>query len=541
MAKFYVIDKNTGIKVVKEDSSFYLEGSKVVTLETERNNIFSMSQDGNQLVIKLKSGEIISIKDFFQLHDGQPNSLVINDITPEGGGYWLVENPSTGDEWSQLSDLSSTMNKPDSAGAIDPWMYLLGAGLSLGAIGGVVAANSGSGASAESNQITTPKILTNNKAGITGTGTAGSEVVLVKSDGTTEVAVVGRDGKWSFTYGGNPLDNGEQATIYARDPKNHDKKTEELTTVADTEVNSPIIDVNNDTGLIGQSEAHAVITLTKADQSTLTTVADGNGNWSFIPNSLENGEKGSLIATDMAGNVSTPSLSTANIISTQTEHLTEGIAEFSSMDVSAQNLHLNQIDLTNSRSVNQPEHLNTDKALTSVASDFNDNIMSQHIEKRVDDSNQQHDLVNLEIQSSQISMPDELSRLQLVTQYHIVQEHSDMISNQMHDLLSISQALYPQIATVLSAENSDSNANTLNLSELLTINNHHLFYVDEMSYEMQDIDLEEPIIQVDVDGENGTITNHDSQDIDYGITNVVVIKEAGSDLLEMLLISQHNF
>lgn len=46
--------------------------------------------------------------------------------------------------------------------------------------------------------------------------------------------------------------------------------------------------------------------LTKPDSTTVTTTVDGDGNWSFVPNPLDNGETGSVTATDPSGNTSDP-------------------------------------------------------------------------------------------------------------------------------------------------------------------------------------------------------------------------------------------
>ncbi|VVQ29200.1 hypothetical protein PS943_01192 [Pseudomonas fluorescens] len=172
-----------------------------------------------------------------------------------------------------------------------------------------------------------PTVDGNNDAGLSGTGEPGSTVTVELPDGSTVTTIIDQDGKWSFVP--NPLQPGEEGTITVTDPAGNisegtssgtgDRAPQEDPGADQTPPSAPTVDQNNSAGLNGTGEAGSTVTVELPDGSTVTTIIDQDGNWSFAPNPLQPGEAGSITVTDPAGNVSeatqtAPSDQTAPII-----------------------------------------------------------------------------------------------------------------------------------------------------------------------------------------------------------------------------------
>ena len=304
MMKSIILDRKTGHAQDIADNLYSIGNSKIVILNTARNDILSTSQKGDQLIVKLKSGQSVVINDFFHSNNND-NRLVIDDQSTDTTGYWWLEHPAHDLNWVQLDDLEPLMLTSDSEGH-SPLVYLAGAGLL--AAGGVALGSGGGGGGGHhrnDSTLTPPLISTNNSSGITGTGIPGMEIVLTKPDDTTERTTVGTDGKWAFNQQGNPLNHGETGKFVTRDPNNINKVSQEVTSTADTQApNAPTVNKNNATELSGTAEPNSKITLTKPDGTKVTTDTDTNGNWKFAPNPLEHNTQGPVTATDAAGNTS---------------------------------------------------------------------------------------------------------------------------------------------------------------------------------------------------------------------------------------------
>ncbi|MCU1717445.1 Ig-like domain-containing protein, partial [Pseudomonas sp. 5P_3.1_Bac2] len=60
-----------------------------------------------------------------------------------------------------------------------------------------------------------PQVASNNLAGLTGTGEAGSTITLTKPDGSTVTTQVDDSGHWAFKP--NPLGHGDEGQVTASD------------------------------------------------------------------------------------------------------------------------------------------------------------------------------------------------------------------------------------------------------------------------------------------------------------------------------------
>ncbi|WP_035374653.1 Ig-like domain-containing protein, partial [Acinetobacter gerneri] len=152
-----------------------------------------------------------------------------------------------------------------------------------------------------------PSVESNNASGLSGTSEANALITLDLGHGNTLTTTADSQGKWSFAP--NPIADGETATLTATDAAGNigaETTTDKADTVAPL---APSVDLNNVAGLVGTSEANAVITLDLGNGHTLTTTANSQGKWSFAPNPIADGETATLTATDVAGNIG-PSITT---------------------------------------------------------------------------------------------------------------------------------------------------------------------------------------------------------------------------------------
>ncbi|WP_454845626.1 Ig-like domain-containing protein [Pseudomonas farris] len=162
-----------------------------------------------------------------------------------------------------------------------------------------------------------PTVDGNNDAGLSGTGEPGSTVTVELPDGSTVTTIIDQDGNWSFVP--NPLQPGEEGIITITDPAGNTSEGTNTGTSDQTPPPAPTVDGNNDAGLSGTGEPGSTVTVELPDGSTVTTIIDQDGNWSFVPNPLQPGEEGTVTVTDPAGNISeatqtAPSDQTAPII-----------------------------------------------------------------------------------------------------------------------------------------------------------------------------------------------------------------------------------
>ncbi|WP_241189367.1 Ig-like domain-containing protein [Pseudomonas chlororaphis] len=173
-----------------------------------------------------------------------------------------------------------------------------------------------------------PTVDQNNASGISGTGEPGSTVVVELPDGSTVTTIVDENGNWSFEP--NPLQPGEAGSITVIDPAGNASEAVNTGSSDQTPPVAPTVDQNNGTGLSGTGEAGGIVTVELADGSTVTTVINEDGHWSFEPNPLQPGEAGSITVTDIAGNISeatqtAPSDQTAPVIEESSLDLVDNV------------------------------------------------------------------------------------------------------------------------------------------------------------------------------------------------------------------------
>jgi hypothetical protein len=301
MAVIKLIDKHTGQALSAVGNEITLQRAEVVVITAGPADIGSINRLGNALVVKLKSGEVITVNDFFVVTDGVKSDLVLSDGSAQGDLWWAeYEEPWEGASLVKIDNVEPLM-VPDESWGLMPWLLLGGAGA-----GGVAAAaSSGGGGGSHSAAPDTvapdaPSIKFNNKHGLTGLTEAHAKVTLHRPDGSSLVTQADDKGLWHFNP--NPMQEAEEGYVTASDAAGNQSGRTPTGPADVTAPDAPLISLNNASGLSGSSEAGATITLTRADGSTSTTQADDQGQWAFKPNPLNQGENAKVDATDSAGN-----------------------------------------------------------------------------------------------------------------------------------------------------------------------------------------------------------------------------------------------
>ncbi|MCU1715767.1 Ig-like domain-containing protein, partial [Pseudomonas sp. 5P_3.1_Bac2] len=302
MAVIKLIDKHTGQSQSAVGNEITLQRSEVVMISAGPADIGSINRVGNALVVKLKSGEVITVNDFFVVNDGVKSDLVLDGGSAHDGLWWAeYEEPWEGASLVKIDNVEPLM-VPDESWGLMPWLLVGGA-----AAGGVAVAASSGGGGGGSHGVApdtvapdAPTIKFNNKHGLTGMAEANAQVTLHRADGSSVVTQADDKGLWHFNP--NPMQEAEEGFVSASDAAGNQSGRTPTGPADVTAPDAPVIALNNANGLSGSSEAGATITLTHADGSTVTTQADGKGQWAFQPNPLQQGENAKLDATDVAGN-----------------------------------------------------------------------------------------------------------------------------------------------------------------------------------------------------------------------------------------------
>ncbi|WP_184597363.1 BapA/Bap/LapF family prefix-like domain-containing protein, partial [Pseudomonas nitroreducens] len=300
MSAIQLIAKSTGqVTDVSGNNLLSLMRSCVVKITASPEDVKSISRSGDALVVRLKNGEVITINNFFHSVDGVRNDLVMEDQSNHQ--LWLASysDPWTGTELVELGSIDELIAAQ--SGADNAVLGLLVPGIGAIGIGSYLASRGGSGGSKHKGGAVpgAPEVLFNNLQGLTGTSEPGSQITLHRPDGSTVTTTTDDNGHWSFLP--NPLDNGQAGEVTVSGGNGPSPRTP--TGPADLVApKAPSVTENNADGLAGTGEPGDTITLHKPDGSTVTTTVDESGNWSFPENPLGNGEQGTLVETDPAGN-----------------------------------------------------------------------------------------------------------------------------------------------------------------------------------------------------------------------------------------------
>ena len=353
MSQISVISKLTGVETTTEGTQVTLSHSSIVELHVERANVSDFARSGNDLVITLHSGEVITIKNFYVTDAQGVSQLVLEE---SDGALWWIEDPTGAATYESIASTDVLLAASGSdAGSAAVWPWVLGG---LAVAGGIaIAAGTGGGGGGDDDDNTTnpvppgepsspdttapaaPGNLQFSADGSTVTGTAepGSTITLKDADGNlVGTGKTGSDGKFSIELG-TPLTNGEKLTATATDPAGNTSQAGQVTAPDLTTPDAPdILIVDDNVGaeqgpldngqrtddprptFSGIAEAGTTITIYDNGTQIGTSKADANGNWSFTPaKDLANGNHTiTTTATDAAGNTSPASGAVTFVVDT---------------------------------------------------------------------------------------------------------------------------------------------------------------------------------------------------------------------------------
>jgi VCBS repeat-containing protein len=323
-----VFNKATGESSSVPLESIDLNNPSVVRLQMNRADVAGLERQGDDLIIRLQSGETIRIVDFYVAGpDGVASDLVLQE--PDGS-MWLAR-PGSGTQFYELTDWGELV--PGAALATDAGGA--GAGILLPALGllgagGLVAAVAGGGGGSDDGidppappppDVTPPAAPTadvDDATGttVTGTGEAGATVTVYAPDGTTVLGTgtVQPDGTYSVTIPAQT--NGEELTVTLTDAAGNVSPPTSATAPDLTAPDAPTAEVDDATGatVTGTGEAGATVTVYGPDGTTVlgtgTVQPDGTYSVTITP-AQTNGEEVTVTQTDPSGNESAPISATA--------------------------------------------------------------------------------------------------------------------------------------------------------------------------------------------------------------------------------------
>ncbi|HGT9291414.1 BapA/Bap/LapF family large adhesin [Enterobacter kobei] len=345
MSQISVISKLTGVETTTEGTQVTLSRSSIVELHVERADVSHFARSGNDLVVTLHSGEVITLKNFYVTDAQGVSQLVLQD---SDGALWWIEDPAGAATYESIAstDVLLAASGSDTGGAAI-WPWALGGIVAAGGIAAAASSGGGGGGGDDDNNgnpnpnpdpgtpgepstpdttpPNAPSSLTFSSDGKTVTGTAepGSTITLKDANGNViGTGKTGSDGNFTVSLG-TPLINGEHVTATATDAAGNTSQSATVTAPDLTAPDAPTIgsvtdDVGPQTGaltngsstndqrpqLSGTAEAGSTVTIYDGGIAIGTAVVSSNGTWTFTPSVdlSESTHQITVRATDAAGN-----------------------------------------------------------------------------------------------------------------------------------------------------------------------------------------------------------------------------------------------
>ncbi|MEH3775584.1 Ig-like domain-containing protein [Enterobacter asburiae] len=359
MSQISVISKLTGVETTTEGTQVTLSHSSIVELHVERASVSHFARSGNDLLVTLHSGEVITLKNFYVTDAQGVSQLVLQD---SNGALWWIEDPTGAATYESIASTDVLLAASGSdAGAAAIWPWALGGIVAAGGIAAAASAGGGSGSdNGSGNNLATPAdpdttppnapaitsvtddiapqagtvsnggSTNDQRPQLTGTGEAGSTVTIYDGGVAIGTAVVASNGTWTFTPSADLSESTHQITVRATDAAGNTGPASPVftLTVDLTPPDAPTaIVLTDDTGnirgtitavaptdaslpiLAGTGEPGGTITIYDNGVAIGTTTVLPNGTWSVTPDGpLPDGTHAITVTeTDAAGNQSTAS------------------------------------------------------------------------------------------------------------------------------------------------------------------------------------------------------------------------------------------
>lgn len=255
-----VVSKLTGVSTNVESSEVTLSSPSIVKLSVSREEVSQLTRVNQDLVVTLRSGETITIKNFYVGKGDAQNQLVLED---SNGALWWVQDTDGAFHFQHLDDLTPLMTAEGSheGGAVWPWVL---GGIAVAGGIGLAAGGGGGGGGSDNNA--------GNGSGGNGNGNGNGN-----GEGNGE------------GNGGNGSGDGDGGTPPTTTPNMPDVPV--ITSVIDNQelitgpVNQQESTNDNTPTLQGTGPANATLHIFDNGVEIGQVTIDANGNWSFTPSS----------------------------------------------------------------------------------------------------------------------------------------------------------------------------------------------------------------------------------------------------------------
>ncbi|MCE0865705.1 Ig-like domain-containing protein, partial [Pseudomonas alloputida] len=315
MDNIVVADKQSEVATQSAWGNINLNAPSVVQVPVSPDKVATVTQRGQDLIVTLKSGEKITIGNFFAVDQAGVGSDMV--FVGEDGTLWHAQYDAaafTGFTFEEVASLDELVAGIGTAGSAMPTWAI--AGLSLLGVGGAAAAadNGGGGSSGGSYPDTsapaTPIDLLVSPDGLrlTGRGEAGTTVNIRDAAGNLiGSGTVGADGNFNVTLNA-PQINSENLDVTLTDAAGNVSAPGAVTAPDATAPLAPTDLAINEQGntLTGRAEPGSTVSVRGAGGVLLgTAVAGADGQFSItLQPPQSDGQALEISAADAAGNIS---------------------------------------------------------------------------------------------------------------------------------------------------------------------------------------------------------------------------------------------
>ncbi|WP_060511485.1 BapA/Bap/LapF family large adhesin [Pseudomonas sp. NBRC 111124] len=325
MDNIVVADKQTAVATQNAWGNLTLKSPGVVQMPVAPDQVATVTRHGQDLIVTLKSGEKITVGNFFAVDQAGVGSDMV--FVGEDGTLWHANYDATaftGFTFEEVNSLDELVAGIGTAGSETSTFAI--AGLSLLGVGGVAAAannssGGGGGGGSTPGDTTAPAtpidlLVSPDGLRLTGRAEPGSTVQVRGPNGTLlGTAVAGNDGQFSITLQ-PPQTNGQALEVTATDAAGNTSSAADITAPNDgvgnppdtTPPNAPTDVAVGQAGqhLTGRGEPGTTVQVRDAAGNLIGSgVVDGSGNFDVsLSPAQANGETLSVRLVDAAGNVS---------------------------------------------------------------------------------------------------------------------------------------------------------------------------------------------------------------------------------------------
>ncbi|MBQ1495125.1 MAG: BapA prefix-like domain-containing protein [Acinetobacter sp.] len=326
-----IVSSKTSLNILQDEQikDVILSQPSIIQLGIDQESIKSIIKQGDDLVITLKNGEKIIIRDFYNEMNASEHTLALSN---DDGSYSIAEFDDSGkfvrytsssqavpQVSTELPTQVSSVSEPADDLGITKSQLIKGGLIALAAEGlYLLAVNDDDDNNNDKNDstdmiapITPTAVLISDTQTITGKTEAKAKIEI--KDSTGKVIATGQadqDGNYTVKLN-EPLVNGSKVAVSAIDSAGNVSKSTVVTGTKDTIApDSPLAQLNQDGTIVtGKAEANAKISVFDADGKLLGSVtANKEGLYSIkLSSALISDKGGTVVAEDAAGNKSAPS------------------------------------------------------------------------------------------------------------------------------------------------------------------------------------------------------------------------------------------